>query len=210
MYIHLIPNYFVRFYNVKADLIKYEIPELNISLTDEDLMTAKPYPNKWYKVACLKNRYRKAFVGFLLKTPDIIKKFTIIETWKIEITDDSNVKALLHPKNTIDVVITDTDYDFITQEPTMRYEIYNQPFKERQYNPQYRLSMPFSFEELAIFNDKKENPRKIIVNDTHIDIFTSIKQNAEYPTIEKDKYLYYANNKNRRLPALETAIEILL
>ncbi|CWN08813.1 Uncharacterised protein [Neisseria meningitidis] len=46
MYYHIIPKYFADTSDREIKLASLEIPELGLKLSDKELKTIKPYPNK--------------------------------------------------------------------------------------------------------------------------------------------------------------------
>lgn len=104
MYLHIVP----RFYNYlqnKVKVVSVEIPELNFKLDETELSVGRPFPNKYIHVVMKKGRMAKN--GFLIKTSEKIKSFTVITLWKLEgygITRHSVVNY-----------VDDDQYDMVSQ-----------------------------------------------------------------------------------------------
>lgn len=81
MYIHLVPQYFHQ-YAEEIKLLSISIPELNFSLSGNELATKKPFTNKCYHVGTTKGR--KALIGILLKTDKKLDTFTSVYEWSVE------------------------------------------------------------------------------------------------------------------------------
>lgn len=81
MHIHLVPQYFHQ-YAEQVKLLSVSIPELDFSLSGEELATKKPFTNKCYNVGSTKGR--KALIGILLKTDKQLETFTSVYEWSVE------------------------------------------------------------------------------------------------------------------------------
>ena len=55
-----------------------------MKLSDKELKTIKPYPNKKYSIGCLRHGFRgRNFIGFVVETERFISELTKICTWTV-------------------------------------------------------------------------------------------------------------------------------
>ncbi len=82
MLLHIRPRMFARYRNIS--LIDLVIDPFGMRLVGGiELATRRPYPNKWYKVACRKEG-RKAVDGILINVPTPIDNFAYSARWAVE------------------------------------------------------------------------------------------------------------------------------
>lgn len=112
MLLHIRPRLYSRF--EKVALIDLEIPQLGLRLRgDIDLVTRRPYPNKFYAVACRKMG-RKAVDGILIQTDRPCAGFQCIVRWAID--------ASLVVTHRVDYTLLDQDFDFASDDMTLWHE----------------------------------------------------------------------------------------
>jgi hypothetical protein len=101
MLLHIRPRLYCPFRNVA--LIDLEIEPLGIHLRGGvDLRVGRPYPNKWYSVACRKLG-RKAMDGILIETPGPVNEFSCRARWAIQ--------AELMVTHSVEYRVIDHDFD---------------------------------------------------------------------------------------------------
>ena len=84
MYYHIIPKYFADTSDREIKLASLEIPELGLKLSDKELKTIKPYPNKKYNIGCLRHGFKgRNFIGLVVETERFVSEFTKICTWTV-------------------------------------------------------------------------------------------------------------------------------
>lgn len=84
MYYHIIPKYFADTSDREIKLASLEIPELGLKLSDKELKTIKPYPNKKYSIGCLRHGFKgRNFIGLVVETERFVSEFTKICTWTV-------------------------------------------------------------------------------------------------------------------------------
>lgn len=84
MYYHIIPKYFADTADREIKLASLEIPELGLKLSDKELKTIKPYPNKKYSIGCLRHGFRgRNFIGLVVETERFVSEITKICTWTV-------------------------------------------------------------------------------------------------------------------------------
>lgn len=84
MYYHIIPKYFADTADREIKLASLEIPELGLKLSDKELKTIKPYPNKKYSIGCLRHGFKgRNFIGLVVETERFVSEFTKICTWTV-------------------------------------------------------------------------------------------------------------------------------
>ncbi|KJQ88412.1 DUF6012 family protein [Vibrio sp. S512-13] len=112
MLIHIIPRIYrpieLAFIG-KCQLKKLSIPELDFTLTDSDLKTGTPYPNKNYFVASRKEG-RKHLFGLLIETKKDFASLTVMCEWNIEGLDQEQSTAT----HEIKINLLDNEHDAIS------------------------------------------------------------------------------------------------
>ncbi|WP_180558410.1 DUF6012 family protein [Arsenophonus endosymbiont of Apis mellifera] len=180
MLLHLSPRYYLRYSDIKLDLIDVSIPELNLTLKgDVDIVARTPYPNKCYQIACRK-KGRKAINGLFIETDGILTNFTQITRWAV------NGEIATHK---IHFHILDSDFDAITSEIMMWNAFHNTPFLSRK-SEIHENWLPATNQPrmLPILENKKESQReqqRLIYNLVSDDGF--IMERTEFfpiPTVE--------------------------
>ncbi|MCI3164094.1 hypothetical protein FGF62_12300 [Neisseria meningitidis] len=84
MFYHIIPKYFADTTDREIKLATLEIPELGLKLSDKELKTIKPYPNKKYSIGCLRHGFKgRNFIGLVVETERFVSDFTKICTWTV-------------------------------------------------------------------------------------------------------------------------------
>lgn len=84
MFYHIIPKYFSDTADREIKLATLEIPELGLKLSDKELKTIKPYPNKKYSIGCLRHGFKgRNFIGLVVETERFVSEFTKICTWTV-------------------------------------------------------------------------------------------------------------------------------
>lgn len=111
MLIHLIPKLFFKYSN-NVSILSLEIPELNISLTGDDLVSRKPFPNKCYHVAC-KRKGKKAIKGILIESEEHLEEFHVETKWLIE--GEGEISHIVHYN------IMDNDFSLVSDDFTLMY-----------------------------------------------------------------------------------------
>jgi len=111
MFIHLIPKLFFKYSN-NVSILSLEIPELNISLTGDDLVSRKPFPNKCYHVAC-KRKGKKAIKGILIESEKHLEEFHVETKWLIE--GEGEISHIVHYN------IMDNDFSLVSDDFTLMY-----------------------------------------------------------------------------------------
>lgn len=107
MFLHLVPRIYSPYSNVVVNLIDVQVPELGLILRNGiDLTTGRPYPNKRYLVARLKEG-RKALDGFVVETENELDCFTVKSRWAIN-ADRIIEHVAIHP-------ILDKELDMVSQ-----------------------------------------------------------------------------------------------
>ncbi|MDP8042524.1 DUF6012 family protein [Pasteurella atlantica] len=202
MILLLAPRYFTKTPGISAKLVEYKIPELNISLTDNELMTKTPFPNKCYFIACKKGR--KYSDGFLINIENFeADYFTIIEKW--EFTDITlDIKRIVTHK--VNITITDKGNNFISQNRLFS-SLY--PFEHKYYGKDHNFEvMTFSDTELnnligffAQLGEKNEI-------ETEADLFISYiafrEESNSYPTLEIERFnSILEHSKSTKLPSFK-------
>jgi hypothetical protein len=100
MPLHLRPRIYAA---LSAELVDLEIGPLGLRLRGgEDLATRRPYPNRWYKVAC-RREGRKAIDGILIEIRSNVKELRTVARWAIEAE-----RVVVHK---VEYRITDEDFD---------------------------------------------------------------------------------------------------
>lgn len=86
MLIHITPRFYTPpefLHRINAcDLVGFEIKEIGVSLTADDLVTRQPFPNKRYWVGSHRGS-RKALVGMLFETPGHVNVFKSEARWAV-------------------------------------------------------------------------------------------------------------------------------
>jgi hypothetical protein len=81
MLLHIRPRFFTQY---QVELIDLEISPLGLHLRGGvDLATRRPYPNKWFAVACRKLG-TKAIDGILIETPKRLDELHMTARWAVE------------------------------------------------------------------------------------------------------------------------------
>jgi hypothetical protein len=111
MFIHLIPKLFFKYAN-HVSILSLEVPELSIYLTNDDLVSRKPFPNKCYHVAC-KRKGKKAIKGILLESDKHLSHFQVKTKWLID-----NEEEITHVVN---YNVIDDEFSLVSDDFTLMY-----------------------------------------------------------------------------------------
>ena len=154
MFIHITPKFLQRSGGaVTCTLIT--IPELNIMFTQDDLVTKRPWPNKFYVVASLKGS-RRALGGIILETAGPVHGLTCGYTWLW------NSKVVHH---NVRFVVSDKKHDAVSDNlvlwphcPAGWNEACESPrFDEKPYQREYRKEeIAYEFDEYGFILARDE------------------------------------------------------
>lgn len=83
MHIHITPRIYLPFLVRSCELVSLEIAELGVSLTNKELVTRQPYPNKriW---AGSRRIGRKAIAGVLFDSTEWVPSYTAVTRWSVD------------------------------------------------------------------------------------------------------------------------------
>lgn len=136
MYLHLVPK-ILHLMGNDVSIVSVSVPEFSLTLTSDDVVAMKPYPNKAYHVAMLKGR--KALNGFLVKCPHKLEQFTMVTIWKIE-----DYGLITHSVNTF---IDDDKYDLVSHDLLLAEAYYGAGEENpRRFHPCYYDFAPVHIE----------------------------------------------------------------
>jgi hypothetical protein len=112
MLIHISPRYYTckRSFGL-VQLIDVRIEELGVHLRDGiDIVARKPYPNKYFLVACRKSG-RRAVDGLLVDTEQHVPSYTVVTRWAVaaEVIVTHRVKH----------VVLDDEFDTVTDKMSL-------------------------------------------------------------------------------------------
>jgi len=110
MFIHLIPKLFFKYAN-HFSILSLEVPELSIHLTNDDIVSRKPFPNKCYHVVC-KRKGKKAIKGILLESDKHLSHFQVRTKWLIDNEEITHV---------VNYHVIDDEFSLVSDDFTLMY-----------------------------------------------------------------------------------------
>jgi hypothetical protein len=193
MLLHIRPKLFSPFRNVA--LIDLDI--LGLRLTQKELATRRPHPNKRWAVACRKQGGTKAMDGILIETKAAVSEYQYKIRWAIEA--QHVVTHEVHCK------IIDRDFD-ATSENVMLWHACCEElggWADRSCDfprPRQEPAMEIICSELAPFNadDTVDESGMIICR----------RQTWEMPTIERERLINSKLDHYRRIPSLAMVFHV--
>ena len=127
MLLHLSPMFITKTFNVKPELHKVSIPEIDLDLIGGvDVIARQPHRNKGYYTGCRKVG-RKAIDGILVEVPEQLTYFTLVSTWIIA----SNLPMVTH---IVDYTLADNDFPFASDNLMLWGERRHDSTKEWSYS----------------------------------------------------------------------------
>lgn len=192
MLIHVTPRIYSGKNNryVDVSLVELEIPEFGLSLRGgEHVVGRKPYPNKFYTVACRK-KGRAAVEGLLFEITGRVKDFTVTARWALE--------AEMVVQHVVKYHVLDEDFDTVTDGMVLW---------QSRWPASARHCTPASYQpRMDVFSD---NGRKGDFHDTVNASGIVLMRNETFniPTIEKGR-LERTNPYSERLPTFDSAIKL--
>jgi Family of unknown function (DUF6012) len=186
---------------VDVSLVDLSIPEFGLKLRGGvDVVGRRPYPNKYYTVACRKVG-REAVVGLLFDVDRQVKNFTITTRWAVE--------ADLVLKHVVKYEILDEDFEATTDSMLIwagfmgdgtRFQS-RWPESAKEFVPashQPRMDVFAGCGKKGDFKDT-QNPHGIILERY---------ETIQIPTVERERLVRRASSINNRLPRFEHAISL--
>ncbi|MDS9914910.1 DUF6012 family protein [Pseudomonas aeruginosa] len=192
MLIHVTPKIYAGRNNRSVDvsLVDLKIPEFGLSLRGgEHLVGRKPYPNKFYTVACRKQG-REAVEGLFFEVGGRVKDFTVITRWALQ--------AEMVVQHVVKYHVLDEDFDTVTDSMVLWHGRWPESAKD---------CTPASHQpRMDVFSD---NGRKGDFRDTvnSSGIVLERHETFRIPTIEKER-LERQNSLSNRLPHFDSAIRV--
>lgn len=195
MLIHLTPRYYLKYSDVKVDIIDVEIPELKVHLqANVDIVLRTPFPNKNYKVVCRK-KGRKAINGIFVETDKQIQFFTVITRWAVN-GEISRHQTHYH--------ITDNDFDAVTEEDMLWSGFFNTPYRTRCKEIEEKgVSVKRQAAMVTLTGDLNSNDDDSNWTYNSVDSDGIVRYRAEFitlPTVEPER-LTIPFFGNKRLPS---------
>lgn len=147
MFIHLLPE-IIDDLGIQPVLNKIIIPELSLELGKESFNTKNPYPNKKYCVGTVKGR--KAMIGLIIETSQVLQQFTTIYKW------DSLVGEITHTINN-KIEKTEETFDFVSQDIMLCLQMDELPSR---INENYSGMSPLSIKPIMYLTERDSHKRK--------------------------------------------------
>jgi hypothetical protein len=109
--IHITPQFVAPQDLQTLDLVDITCTELGLNLKNgQEVTVRRPWQNKKYRVVCRKTG-QKAISGIMVERREIPKEFTVVTRWTLQADD-----ILTH---TVRYLVTDTDFDFVSDQISM-------------------------------------------------------------------------------------------
>lgn len=208
MYYHIIPKYFADTPDREIKLASLEIPELGLKLSDKELKTIKPFPNKNYSIGCLRHGFKgRNFIGLVIETERFVSEFTKICTWTVYPQSRGEPDIAFIMTHTTKYNLLDNNNLLFSEDNPCRS---NRRFQERRHQENYCDTSVLEFCRPYLF-------RGINVQDIHNkchDDFYEVKgviihreQQIEAHTIDIDVYRNISA-RNRIWPSVEAALKL--
>ncbi|MEW5511890.1 DUF6012 family protein [Pseudomonas asiatica] len=203
MLIHVTPKILTGkdHHRVDVSLVDVSIPDFGLTLRGGvDIVGRKPYPNKYYTVACRKVG-REAVVGLLLDVDRQVRDFTITTRWALV--------ADVVVKHVVKYEILDEEYDAATDCMLIWSGFMGD-------GTQFQNRWPESAKE---FVPASHQPRMDVLagcgkkgdfkdTQTPYGIILERHESIQIPTVERERLVRRASSINNRLPHFEHAIRL--
>ena len=209
MFYHIIPKYFADTADREIKLATLEIPELGLKLSDKELKTIKPYPNKKYSIGCLRHGFKgRNFIGLVVETERFVSEFTKICTWTVYPQPRGEPDIAFIMTHTTKYNLLDNNNLLFSEDNLSRS---NRRFQERRLQENYCDTSVMEFCHPYLFTG-------IDVQDMHNkchDDFYEAKgviihreQQIETYTTDIVAYRDKCTMSSKKLPPLETAMKL--
>ena len=203
MYYHIIPKYFADIAEREIKLATLEIPELGLKLSDKELKTIKPYPNKKYSIGCLRHGFKgRNFVGLILETDHIVSEFTKICTWTVHFHPSDIVKMAFRMKHVTKYKLLDKNNSIFSEDKPYRSNI--RTMENYCENSVMEYCYPYHFEGVNV-QDVYDKSMDEIYDDVGVIIHR--EQQIETYTTDIVTYRDKCTMSSKKLPPLETAMK---
>jgi hypothetical protein len=193
MLLHIRPRFYSYFKNVS--LIDLEIEPFGLRLIGgEDLATRRPYPNKWYAVACRKTG-SAAIDGILIECPKFIDEFKWKARWAVEAEF-----AVVHH---VTCRVIDQEFDAVSDDAVLWYGTMSgwsdrRPVKD---------DIPLVIQPVMELDPDRVDTRRSATDYVEDGQIVSRYQQMHMPTIEPGRILE-RSWPERRAPKLEMAFRL--
>jgi len=193
MLLHIRPRFFGNYRDV--DLIGLAIEPRGLLLTQHELVTRKPYPNKWISVACARSQ-RRAVDGILIETVEHMDEFRTMARWAID--------AQIAVSHQVDYRIIDREFDAASDNSILWSETFGElgNWRNRDPNPFSRRGSP----TMELERGMRRGSEIVDEFDAATGLVIRRKEAFEMPTIERGRIL--EGRMFDRLPRIENAFII--
>lgn len=171
MLLHLFPNMIFSsspFLSVRLESLL--VPEIDLFLTEKELSTGKPYPNKMFNIGFLKSR--KAKIGLIVETQKQLNDFSTIYKWKVS-SNVSNEECIL--THTIINHVVDHEFDFVSQ--SSDFSCLTPSFSNRTHEKYKELSPMQQMPLFAPFESNRKTNELITKKKTQFELTDPLRLN---------------------------------
>lgn len=196
MLLHIRPRLYCPFRNVA--LIDLEIEPLGVHLRGGlDLKVGRPYPNKWYSVACRKIG-RLALDGILIETPGRVDQFSWRARWAVE--------ADLVITHSVECRVIDHDFDAASDSMMLWHACCEELGGWSNRVPEISRDAPLICEPVMEVVAGSVNARRSAKDVIRGNWIVERSQALSMPTIERGRILQ--TKLRERIPGPETVLQV--
>ena len=197
MLLHIRPRLLSPYRDVVLESLVIEPFGLSL-FNGADLMTGRPYRNKWYSVGHRRNSHSRALDGILIETPSIVTEFSCFAKWLVE--------GLFIATHRVGYQVVDQDFELASQNMMLWYGRYDGSLADRRPEASRKTAPVFTEPVMELIPNRTVRPGTVDVIDKESGWIVERRQVFAMPTIERERLL--CTDFTDRMPLIESAFRV--